>query len=75
MYLALSSESKGRQANYRELFTYQVQGQLLKDIRIATNQCMVLGNEQFTAEIESLTGRRMTEKNGASCWLAEGKSK
>ena len=34
-----------------------------------------LGNERFTAEIESLTGRRMTTKNGASCKLAEGKSK
>ena len=62
LYLALASESKERQAIYRELFKYQVEEQLLEDIRFATNKGMVLGNERFTAEIESLTGRRMTAK-------------
>ena len=60
MYLALARDSTERQKNYRELFKYQIEGQLLEDIRSATNQGMVLGNERFTAAVESLTGRRMT---------------
>ncbi|OQK18776.1 transposase [Methyloprofundus sedimenti] len=62
LYLALASEPEKRRANYRDLFKYPVEGQLLEDIRIAANKGMVLGNERFTAEIESLTGRRMTAK-------------
>jgi len=62
LYLALASKSEERCANYRELFKYQVEGKLLEEIRVATNQGMVLGNERFTEEIESLTGRRMTAK-------------
>ncbi len=48
-----------------DLIKYQIERQLLEDIRIATNQGMVLGNERFTAEIESLTGRRTAKKFGA----------
>ena len=62
LYLALANEPEKRQTNYRELFKYQIDRQLLEDIRIATNQGMVLGNERFTTEIESLTGRRMAAK-------------
>ena len=62
LYIALASESKERRENYRELFKYQVEGKLLEDIRTATNRGMVLGNERFTVEVESLTGRRMTAK-------------
>ena len=62
LYLSLASEAKERRENYRELFKHQVEGQLLEDIRVATNQGRVLGNERFTAEVESLTGRRMTAK-------------
>jgi putative transposase len=32
----------------------------LADIRLATNKGMALGNERFAAEVESLTGHRMT---------------
>ena len=62
LYLALASEPEKRRTNYRELFKYQIEGQLLEDIRIATNQGMVLGNERFTIGIESSTARRMTAK-------------
>ena len=60
LYLALGSDLKERQANYRDLFKHQVEGKLLTDIRQAVNKGMALGNERFKAEIESLTGRRVT---------------
>ena len=60
LYLALARDSIERQKNYRELFKYQIEGQLLEDIRSAINLGMALGNERFTAVVESLTGRRMT---------------
>ncbi|OQK18623.1 hypothetical protein AU255_12670 [Methyloprofundus sedimenti] len=37
----------------------------MDDIRIAAKKGMVLRNERFTAEIERLTGRRMTAKKWA----------
>ena len=39
-----------------------LEGKLLEDIRLAANKGMALGNGRFEAEIESLTGRRMTAK-------------
>ena len=62
LYLALGSEPKERQSNYRELFKYHVEGSLLEDIRLATNKGLALGNERFEMEVERLTGRRMTAK-------------
>ena len=62
LYLALDSEPKERQSNYRELFKYHVEGSLLEDIRLATNKGLALGNERFEMEVERLTGRRMTAK-------------
>ena len=62
LYLALGSGAIERQLNYRDLFKYHVEGKLLEDIRSAANKGMALGNERFEAEIESLTGRRMTAK-------------
>jgi putative transposase len=62
LYLALANTPKIRQENYRELFKYELEDELLENIRFASNQGMALGNERFKAEIESLTGRRMTAK-------------
>jgi len=62
LYLALGSGAIERQLNYRDLFKYHVEGKLLEEIRSAANKGMALGNERFEAEIESLTGRRMTAK-------------
>lgn len=62
LYLGLGSEPKERQSSYRELFKYHVEGKLLEDIRFAASKGMVLGNERFEAEVESLTGQRMIAK-------------
>ncbi len=62
VYLALGKDTNERQANYRDLFKHQVEGKLLQDIRLAINKNMALGSEQFKAEIEHLSGRRMTTK-------------
>jgi hypothetical protein len=45
-----------------ELFKYHFEGKLMEEIRSAANKGMALGNERFEAEIESLTGRKMTAK-------------
>ncbi len=34
LYLALASEAEKSRSNYRELFNYPIEGQLLEDIRI-----------------------------------------
>jgi putative transposase len=62
LYSALGSNPKTRQSHYRKLFKCHVEGKLLEEIRIAANKSMTLGNERFAAEVESLTGRRMTAK-------------
>jgi len=62
LYLALGSEPIERQSRYRELFKHHIEGKLLEDIRLAANKGMAFGNGRFEAEIESLTGRRMTAK-------------
>ncbi|KJV06492.1 REP-associated tyrosine transposase, partial [Methylocucumis oryzae] len=62
VYLALGKDTNERQANYRDLFKHPIEGKLLQDIRLAINKSMALGSEQFKAEIEHLSGRRMTPK-------------
>ncbi len=56
-YLALGAESEERLRNYRALFTHHVDGILMDDIRANCNKGMVVGNDQFKEEMESLTGR------------------
>jgi putative transposase len=74
LYLALGNEPKERQTSYRELFKYHVEGKLLEEIQLAVNKGMVLGNERFKAEIERLTGQRMTAKKmGQPVGLRKGK--
>ena len=62
VYLALGSDASSRQENYRALFTRHIDGELLKKIRENTNKGMVVGNDRFREEIESLTGRRVKSK-------------
>ena len=57
--MALGDSAKSRQLTYRELFRYHVEGDLIKDIRSATNKGMAIGSEEFKRQIEQLTGRRM----------------
>jgi putative transposase len=59
-YLTLGRDAVSRQANYRDLFKSHVDGELLESIRASVNRGLVFGNSRFEAEIENLTGRRMT---------------
>ena len=61
LYLALDSSPIVRQGLYRSLFTNQVEGALLEDIRYATNRGLVLGSESFVVKLEALCGRRLRE--------------
>lgn len=62
LYFALGVDPEERQANYRALFKHLIEGILLEELRFAVNKGLALGNEQFKAEIENLTGRRMKAK-------------
>ena len=55
-------ESSERQNNYRELFSHEVEGELLKEIRENTNKGMAVGSDRFKEEIEALTGKRLHSK-------------
>ena len=59
LYLALGTDSATQQANYRQLFSSHIDGELIDDIRNNTNRGMAIGNERFKQEIEVLTGRKM----------------
>ena len=63
LYLQLGKDDKERQNSYRDLFNaYVVDTKLIEDIENATNKGMALGNDRFKAQIELLTGRRLTAK-------------
>lgn len=62
LYLKLGRTDAERQQRYRELFRFQVDGELLNDIRKAANKGLVLGNDRFVAEVEALTGKELHEK-------------
>lgn len=61
IYLGLGKTKEQRLNCYRSLFQIHIDGELLIDIRKATNKGMALGNDKFKAEIEALSGRRVTE--------------
>mgnify|MGYP000386228386 FL=1 len=60
LYLAIGQNEQDRQSSYRELFKYHVEGKLLEDIRKATNKGLALGNERFIADVQAITGKRLT---------------
>ncbi len=70
-YLALGKNPVERQASYRNLFSNEVEGDLLKEIRENTNKGMAVGNERFKKEIEALTGRRLHPKKGVDLSVGE----
>ncbi len=61
IYIRLGKNEQERQSSYRGLFTHQIEGKLLEDIRQATHKGLALGNDHFFADIEALTGRRVIE--------------
>jgi len=52
-YEALGSTNTARQLAYRELFRHMIDKALLHEIRETTNQCRVLGNDDFREQIEA----------------------
>ncbi len=58
-YLALGDSGSARQSVYRDLFRTHVDGELIKDIRMAVNKGLALGDERFKDEIERLYNRRV----------------
>jgi putative transposase len=62
LYLALGREPAERQNNYRELFKYHIDEKLLEDIRLTANKGKMPGNGRFMAEVEKLTGQKITAK-------------
>lgn len=64
-YLSLGSTTDERLQNYRELFTDDVEEDMLQEIRENIQKGMVLGNDRFKEEIEILTDRRcVAQKRG-----------
>lgn len=60
LYRSLGSDGVERQANYRELFRFELDPGLVDEIRLATNGNFALGNPLFIAQIEQALGRRVT---------------
>jgi len=61
VYQALSSSSELRACAYRELFKDQLEGDLVDQIRSATNGNYVLGSSRFSMEVEAALKRRVTK--------------
>lgn len=60
MYLALGHDANERQTRYRALFETPMQVESLQRIRESLNKGAAFGSDKFKAEIELMTGRRMT---------------
>jgi putative transposase len=56
-YRSLASTPRNRQIAYRKMFLDSITPELLTAIRDTTNSCLVLGNDRFKDEIETLLGR------------------
>lgn len=60
LYLALASDAGSRQAAYRELFRYELDPDVVDEIRKAANGNFALGGEQFAAQVATAMGIRAT---------------
>jgi putative transposase len=60
-YVALGTSVKERRSEYRNLFKQHIKDSLITDIRESLAKGLALGNNKFKAEIESLSGRRVTQ--------------
>lgn len=58
LYEALGCDASSRQAAYRELFRYELEPDLVDEIRRATNGNYALGNERFAAQVAAALGQR-----------------
>lgn len=75
LYLAIGTTSAARQANYRELFRYELDPGMIDAIRSATNGNFALGDNRFAEQVAAALGRRATPgKAGRPCRPAEPES-
>ena len=58
-YLSLGKSSDERLNNYRELFKYHIDEEMITDIREAVNKGMALGSGRFKEQIEQTYHRRV----------------
>ncbi len=58
-YLSLGGTALQRQNAYRELFRFEVDDEIISDIRLAVNKGLALGGERFKDDIERLHKRRV----------------
>ena len=76
LFSALGADDDTRQGAYLALFKGHLEGKLLEDIRNATNKGLALGNDRFIANIEALTGKRLTpDKRGRPIGWKKTKTK
>ena len=61
-YLSLGNKDNERLQAYQSLFKAHVDPAVTEIIRAATNKGLALGSERFKAEVEALTGRRVTAR-------------
>jgi putative transposase len=59
IYQQLGLTDVDRQSAYKALFRYHVDTDTLSLIRNSTNQCTVIGNRRFQAEVEAMLKRRV----------------
>lgn len=64
LYLNLGNHTQERLQAYRELFRYQLDDNMIEDIREVTQKGLVLGRDDFVDQIEKLTARKL-EVRGA----------
>jgi putative transposase len=62
LYLSLGKSEKDRLPAYQALFHAHLGDVVLNDIRTSTNKGLALGSERFKAQVEVLTGRRVTPR-------------
>ena len=60
LYISLANNESLRQKNYRSLFTYHLDGQLLNKIRSTVNKGLALGDGRFVEQLERLTNQRLS---------------
>jgi putative transposase len=60
LYKSLGQDEVTRLARYRELFRYQLDTELVDQIRIATNGNFAPGSQTFKDQVEVMPGRRVT---------------
>jgi len=62
LYLGLAATDKKRLKVYCDLFSNQMNEEIINEIRITTNKAWVLGSDRFKAKIEKLISRQASPK-------------